>query len=162
MVAPQWTVLSEAGRNTRSQLLLNVVCTCGTTRIITEDSYKRGLSKSCGCYRITSRHSRASDGKPSPTYYSWQSMKTRCLNPNAADYPHYGGRGITVDPTWMYFPNFLKDMGVRPAGCTLDRVDVNKGYSPDNCRWATNIEQRANQRPHKRSVKNVPDINLGR
>lgn len=149
----KWEVLSEAGRTPRGLKLLNVRCSCGELRVITEDSFKRGTYKSCGHDKYTNNHSRALNGKPSKTYVSWQSMKTRCLNPKASDYPRYGGRGIGICEEWLDFTTFLKDMGERPEGMTLERIDPCGNYSKANCRWATYKTQRANQRPHKRSVK---------
>jgi hypothetical protein len=73
-------------------------------------------------------------------------MLARCMNPSQRDWKDYGGRGITIDPRWRTFENFLAYMGERPAGTTLDRIDVNGNYEPGNCRWATPKEQRANQR----------------
>jgi hypothetical protein len=77
-------------------------------------------------------------------YSTWCAMITRCHNPNSKSYPGYGGRGIHVCERWRKFENFYADMGDRPVGMTLDRRDGNLGYSPDNCRWATAKEQRAN------------------
>ena len=84
--------------------------------------------------------------KQTPTYISWKSMKSRCLNPKAANYPAYGGRGITVCESWMVFSNFLKDMGERPDGTSLDRIDNTKGYCKENCRWVSFLEQGANKK----------------
>lgn len=90
----------------------------------------------------------------SPTYASWQSMKSRCGNPLATNYPRYGGRGITYDHKWEVFAFFIADMGLRPVGKTLDRKDNDANYSKTNCRWATPAEQTRNSttakiRPHQ-------------
>jgi DNA-binding transcriptional regulator YiaG len=89
----------------------------------------------------------------SPEYMAWQSMHSRCLNERDPGYPHYGGRGIGVCKSWSIYENFLLDMGRKPSPhLSLDRINNDKGYSPENCRWATPKQQRNNQRkrgPHK-------------
>lgn len=82
-----------------------------------------------------------------PTYQSWTTMRVRCRNPNCNVWHLYGGRGITICERWESFENFVADMGIRPPGTTLDRVDNDGNYEPGNCRWATARQQRANQRP---------------
>lgn len=85
----------------------------------------------------------------SPTYSSWLSMRARCNRPTASDYGRYGGRGITVCERWESFQDFIADMGERPAGTSIDRIDVNGNYEPANCRWATSVEQGRNRRNTK-------------
>lgn len=81
-----------------------------------------------------------------PTHRSWMEMKQRCTNPLNIGWGYYGGRGITFDPRWLKFENFLADMGERPAGMTLDRKNSNGPYTKKNCRWATPTEQRRGRR----------------
>lgn len=81
-----------------------------------------------------------------PTYVSWKNMKQRCSLPSSANYLRYGAIGITYDKFWDSYDNFLNDMGKRPDGMTLDRIDLNKGYNKENCRWATPAQQQANRK----------------
>lgn len=81
-----------------------------------------------------------------PEHTSWRKMKERCFNDKAAPWPWYGGRGITVCKRWMIFENFFADMGERPTGTTLDRIDPNGNYEPSNCRWADKQTQTRGQR----------------
>jgi|SRR5579859_7285317 len=90
-----------------------------------------------------------------PTYLSWQRMKSRCLNPKAPDYAHYGGRGIKICERWLKFENFLADMGRRERNQQIDRFPDNDGhYEPNNCRWAT---KKQNARNRRRSVVVIVD-----
>lgn len=84
------------------------------------------------------------------TYISWCSMICRCTSPETQNYPAYGGRGITVTRRWKNFDNFVDDMGVRPLGLTLDRINNDGNYSKRNCRWATIKEQAHNRRTNHR------------
>lgn len=101
-------------------------------------------------------------GKPaSATYRSWLSMWTRCTNTRRKDYKYYGGRGIKVCTRWKSFPLFLKDMGIRPNKKSLDRVNNNKNYTPDNCKWSDHMSQ-CNNRSRQRIVNGKTIAQLAR
>ncbi|UNY40195.1 hypothetical protein KLEP174_gp48 [Pseudomonas phage vB_PcuM_ KLEP17-4] len=78
------------------------------------------------------------------THTCWVNMKSRCLNPKNKSYSRYGGRGISVCKRWMDFANFLADMGIQPENMSIDRIDVNGNYSPDNCKWSSKVDQQRN------------------
>ena len=93
-------------------------------------------------------HGHAKRGKKTPTFRSWLAMHSRCRYPSQAAWKNYGGRGITVCERWRDFRNFLADMGVKPANRSLDRIDNDGNYTPENCRWATVKQQLANRRAY--------------
>lgn len=93
------------------------------------------------------KHGHSRKGKPTPEYRTWTAMVARCHNERAPNYHKYGGRGIMVCERWRAsFAAFLADMGPRPPGTSIDRVNGNGGYGPDNCRWATPSQQNSNRR----------------
>lgn len=123
---------------------------------------KRGaqLGNLCGIGNVNNlRHGHACrnirGNKGTREYYSWQSMIQRCTNSNVRQFLDYGGRGITVCERWRRFENFLADMGLRPEGKSLGRLDNDKGYSPENCKWQTVKEQCANRRPPRNTARRI-------
>lgn len=123
-------------------------CDCGAFTTVDVHSVKRGNTRSCGCAaRALVSASRTTHGmRRSPEYRVWMGMKTRCTNPKSPSYARYGGAGITVCARWQAFEAFLADMGPRPTGTTIDRIDNARGYEPGNCRWATAEQQGSNKR----------------
>lgn len=148
------TVLSRAG-STGNKAAWLCRCDCGTELVVTGDTLRSHGRTSCGCWRGESainrftKHGHSNGGgvrRESKTYKPWQEMWARCTRVNHPSYENYGGRGISVCKEWRDFSNFLSDMGERPAGTSLDRVNGELGYSPENCRWSDRLTQNRNRR----------------
>lgn len=122
-----------------------VICDCGNELTVMQGHLISGHTESCGCFKLANLTTHGESR--SPTYRSWHQMKQRCYNPNAHFYEYYGGRGIGVCQAWRsaYEP-FKEDMGERPPGLTLDRIDSDGDYERSNCRWATHETQQNNRR----------------
>lgn len=122
-------------------------CECGTHKVVYGQDLKRGKVVSCGCWN---QEKRTKHGMASSRIYSiWRVMLDRCKNPNNPSYADYGGRGIAVSEEWKDFETFYADMGSRPKGYSLDRIDNDKGYSKDNCKWSTYRDQLNNRRNNR-------------
>lgn len=136
------------GKSTKKAYWL-CTCDCGNECVTSGANLRSGSTKSCGClYDTATGKSRSWHGMSrSKTYATWASIQARCYNPNQSCYSKYGALGVTVCARWRRsFEDFLADMGERPPGKTLDRINPFGNYEPQNCKWATHEEQSLNKR----------------
>jgi len=143
-------LLSEVPGQTVRPSMRKWLCRCGRCGIefvARLNNVKSGHTSSCGCLQLAlaTTHGQAD----TPEYVAWRDCRNRCNNPNTHNFADYGGRGISVCKRWDDLENFLADMGPRPEGCSLDRIDNDLGYSPENCKWSTNSEQSRNKRNNR-------------
>ena len=133
------------------------VCDCGAEKTVAASSLKNGDTRSCGCLRSTvMREKQTKHGAyGTPAYRSYRAMLARCKDVNHKEFANYGGRGISVCDRWVAgFEFFLSDMGKRPAGTSIDRINSDGNYEPGNCRWATSEEQAKNKKVTKTITHN--------
>lgn len=140
-------VIKESDRSLTDKIRWLCKCDCGNYTIVQGSNLRSGHVKSCGCLskESTAIRSTTHGMYGSPTHKAWIGMKARCNNPNIKHFKHYGGRGIKVCKQWNKFESFYKDMGEKPEGLTLERIDTNGNYEPSNCKWATWKEQERNR-----------------
>lgn len=153
----RWTVIERApakvtGRQATTMWLCR--CDCGNAKVVSGTNLKNGASKSCGCLstELISKRSRIHAMSDTKIHYVWRGMKQRCTNPKHRGYPDYGGRGVTVCDEWLHnfqaFYNWAIVNGYKD-GLSIDRIDNDKGYSPDNCRWVPRKVQNINKRTNR-------------
>lgn len=143
------TAIERVSRNRSGQSVWFCRCDCGQGAIASITNLRLGRVRSCGCLmgRWT-QHADTRLGKIAREYHSWRSIKQRCCNPRSKDYQRYGAVGVTMCQRWKdSYEAFLTDMGRKPSPAhTVDRINPHGDYTPENCRWATPLEQRHNRR----------------
>lgn len=150
------SLLKEEGKK---YIVCDCLCVCGSRKRVASYNLRSGHTVSCGCYRVETTVSRNKTHglRGHHLYGVWSGMVNRCTNSKYIYYKDYGGRGIKVCDKWLHsFENFYEDMGDRPSPQhSIDRIDNNGDYTPDNCRWATKTEQSTNRRSSRLTKSDV-------
>ena len=156
-IVGSWTVLAKSSeRGKHGQVYWECQCQCGAKNLVMGESLRRQTSTKCLSCKNT-----VHGMEKTPTYCTCAAMKQRCSNPNYHSYFYYGGRGILVCNEWQSFEVFLADMGEKPEGTSIDRIDVEKGYFKENCRWATPAQQARNRRNTRKYEWGEESFSLG-
>lgn len=151
------TVISECKKRNHGNVVTLCKCDCGKIKKIQNRLLVNGITISCGCQRSIRLANRLKTHglSKTETYLSWQSMKNRCYNKNNSEYKNYGERGIKVCDSWIKsFDNFINDMGIKPKKYTLERIDNDKDYNINNCKWETFKNQQRNKRTNHKLTFN--------
>lgn len=163
----RWTVLSRAKDYRPGIPAWLCRCDCGKEGVVRAGNLKAGESRSCGCLNrdihaaVCIARNRTHGLSKTPTYRTWQAVVDRCCTKSSSTYAKYGAKGVTICDRWRNdFTAFLADMGERPKGLTIDRIDNAKGYEPGNCRWATMRTQQNNRTNNSRIVHNGMDLTV--
>lgn len=155
----------HVAKSGRKRVMWRCVCDCGNETVVAGDNLRDGRIKSCGCYGIemTKKANSTHGNSKTRLYQVWLSMKRRCDSPNVAHYENYGGRGICVCDAWvkdyMAFKNWADENGYQP-GLSIDRIDNDGNYCPENCRWVTSVAQANNRRSNVMITYNGETHNL--